>query len=264
MVLDIRNVIALCRLLHVLILFGSLLFTYLLCNFTIFHDFVSELEQSLLSASQVQSISDKMNEVEVPDAVLAVGDSHDSVDVRKLFYIIDSFNGFRQRVSSLCLENEELQSTIDNQILEIEFLKKQLEDLRDNEKDSEKINKLLELESGLQNMVRKLGSSDSMDDPKEDNSIWLLPLLDKLVMAKILESENLKSKNDELSSKLFGAQKVVDDLSNKVKYLEDSNQARIVPPELDQGRGTSVNSLSTQSEISEVQEMVNIVFSAYL
>ncbi|KAI3467641.1 hypothetical protein Pfo_024304 [Paulownia fortunei] len=216
---------------------------------------VHELEDSLLSASQVKSILDKVNEVEVPDAAFAVGDSHDSAYVRKLFYVIDSYIGSLQKVSSLYGENEELQSTIDKQILEIELLKKQVDDYMDNEKDSEKMNKLLELESGLQNIVWKLGGSDLIDDLKADGAIRLLPLLDKLVMATMLESENLKTKNEELGTKLLGAQKVVDDLSNKVKLLEDSNQARIVPPEIHQERGTSIASLSTQSEISEMQDV---------
>ncbi|KAL7093851.1 hypothetical protein ACP275_11G064900 [Erythranthe tilingii] len=217
---------------------------------------VHELEDPLLSASQVKYILEKMNEVEVPDVALAVGDSHDSADVRKLFYVIDSYNGFLQRVSSLSLENEELQSIADNQILEIEHLQKQLEDLVGSEKDSEKLDKLLELESGLQNIVRKLGVSDEMDvDLKADRSMGLMQLLDRLVMTTVVESESLKSKNEELGAKLFGAQKVVDDLSNKIKFLEDSNQTRNVPLEIvEQGRGTSITS-SPQSEISEVQDM---------
>ncbi|KAK6160319.1 hypothetical protein DH2020_003700 [Rehmannia glutinosa] len=268
---------------------------------------VHELEGSVLSAIQLKSILDKVNEVEIPDAAFAVGDSHDSADARKLLYVIDSYNGFLQKISSLSSENEELQSTIDKQILEIELLKKQVvgeneelkstidkqsleieflkkqvgeneelqstidqqileiellkrqvEDHMDNEKNSEKMNKLLELESGLQNIVRNLGESDSDDDLKIDGATSLLPLIDKLVMAKMLESDSLKSKNEELGAKLVGAQKVVEELSNRVKFLEDSNQARIIPPEIDQERGTSVASLSTQSEISEMQDMATV------
>ncbi|KAK6160340.1 hypothetical protein DH2020_003721 [Rehmannia glutinosa] len=190
---------------------------------------VHELEGSVLSAIQLKSILDKVNEVEIPDAAFAVGDSHDSADARKLLYVIDSYNGFLQKISSLSSENEglqstidkqileiellkkqvgeneelqstidkrileiellkkqvgeneelkstidkqsleieflkkqvgeneELQSTIDQQILEIELLKRQVEDHMDNEKNSEKMNKLLELESGLQNIVRISG-----------------------------------------------------------------------------------------------------------
>ncbi|KAL3649842.1 hypothetical protein CASFOL_006245 [Castilleja foliolosa] len=215
-----------------------------------------ELKDSLLSASQVKSIIDKVDEVEIPDDAFPVGDSHDSASVRKLFYLLDSYNGFLKKVGSLSSENEELQSAIDQQILEIELLKRQVDDNHvDNDKDSEKMNVLLELESGLQNIVRNLDGSNTIDDHKVDGPTSLLPLLDKLVMAKMHESESLKSKNEELGAKLFGTQKVVDDLSNKVKILEDSNQARIVPSEIEQERGISIDSLPTQSEISEIQDM---------
>lgn len=220
--------------------------------------------EDTLSSSQVKSILDKINQVEVPDAAFALGDSHNSADVRKLFYVIDSFNGSLEKVSALSHENEELQSTIDTQILEMEQLKRQVEDYMDNEKDSEKMNKLLELESGLQIIVRKLGGGDLMDDSKVNGEIWLLPLLDKLIAATMLESESLKLKNEELGAKLLGAQKVVDDLSNKVKLLEESNQARVILPEIDQERGTSIASMSPQSEISEMQDMVNLVLCLFI
>ncbi|KAL0385422.1 UNVERIFIED_CONTAM: hypothetical protein Sradi_2936500 [Sesamum radiatum] len=215
---------------------------------------VHDMENSPLSVSQVKSILDKMNEVEVPDA-FAVGNSHDSTNVRKLFSVIDGFSESLQKVSSLSHENEELQSTIDKQILEIEFLRKQVEDHMENEKDSEKMNKLLELESGLKNIVWKLGGGDLMGDLKADGPTWLLPLLDKLVMAKMLESESSKSKNEELGAKLLATQKLVDDLSSKVKLLEDSNQARSFPPEIEQEGRTSI---ATQSEISEMQDVASL------
>ncbi|KAK4381955.1 hypothetical protein Sango_2917500 [Sesamum angolense] len=222
---------------------------------------VHDMENLPLSVSQVKSILDKMNEVEVPDAAFAVGNSHDSTNVRKLFSVIDGFSESLQKVSLLSRENEELQSTIDEQILEIEFLRKQVEDHMDNEKDSEKMNKLLELESGLKNIVWKLGGGDLMGDLKADGPTWLLPLLDKLVMAKMLESESSKSKNEEFGAKLLATQKLVDDLSSKVKLLEDSNQARIFPPEIEQEGGTSI---ATQSEISEMQDVVNLVLCLFI
>lgn len=161
-----------------------------------------------------------------------------------------------EKVSSLCHQNEELQSTIDKQILEMEQLKRQDEDYMVVEKDSENMNKLLELESGLQLIARKLGAGDVMDDSKVNGGLWLLPLLEKLITAVMHESETLKLKNEDLGAKLLGAQKAVDDLSNKVKLLEESNQDRVILPEMDQERGSSV-SLSTQSEISEMQDMVS-------
>ncbi|KAL8535228.1 hypothetical protein ACS0TY_011015 [Phlomoides rotata] len=215
---------------------------------------VQELEDTL-SPSQVKSILDKINQVNIPDAALAHGDSHDSANARKLFYVIDSFIESLNMVNSLSHENEELQSTIDQQILEIEQLRRQVEDYMDNEKGSEKLNNLSELESGLQIIVQKLGGGDLMYDSKVDGQTWLMPLLDKLVTARLMESETLKLKNGELSDELLGAQKAVDDLSNKVKLLEEYNQNRVVLPEIDQEREASISSLSTQPEISEMHEM---------
>ncbi|XP_057776854.1 LOW QUALITY PROTEIN: trans-Golgi network-localized SYP41-interacting protein 1 [Salvia miltiorrhiza] len=216
-----------------------------------------ELEETL-SASQVKSILDKIKLVDVPDAAFAFGDSDNSANVRKLFYVLDSFSGYMDQVSSLSHQNGELHSTIDKQVLDMEQLKRQVEDYVANEKNSEKLNKLLELESGLQLIAKKLGGGDVMDDSKVNGGLWLLPLLEKLVAAVMHESETLKLKNEDLGAKLLGAQKAVDDLSNKVKLLEESNQAREIVGEIDQERGTSLASLSTQTEISEMQDVATL------
>ncbi|KAL2510310.1 hypothetical protein Fot_33957 [Forsythia ovata] len=213
---------------------------------------VQEMEDSILSVSQMKTLFDKISEIEVPDAAFAVGglEPHDTADVRKLFYIIDNFNKLQEMVSSLFHEKEELQSTHDKQVFEIEHLKNNVNEHIKNEKDSERMkNELLEIESGLQNIVRKFGGNELIDDHKVAGVIWLVPILDKLVMAMALESENLKSKTDELGAKLFGSEMLVNDFSNKV------NQSRIAPTENRQERGASEASLPAKSEISEVQDM---------
>ncbi|KAL2547157.1 hypothetical protein Fot_16390 [Forsythia ovata] len=217
-----------------------------------------EPEVSLLSSSQMKSLLDKINEIEVPDSAFAVKEVelHDSIDRRKLFYVLDSFNKLQQKVSSLSHEKEEVQSILEEQVLEIEHLKTEVEYHMRNEYGLENIkNELVEIETGLKNNVRKLGGNEFIDDYKVGGAVWLLPVLDKLVMATILESENLKSETDELKAKLLGTQKVVDDLSSKVKLLEDSNQSINSPPETGQERGISTASLPTPSEISEIQDM---------
>ena len=212
-----------------------------------------------MSASQVKSIIDKVKLVNVPDAAFAFGDSDNSANVRKLFYIIDSFSDYMEQASLLSHQNGELHSTIDKQILDIEQLKRQVEEYVANEKNFEKLDKLLELESGLQLIAKKLGAGDVMNDSKVNGVLWLLPLLEKLVAAVMHESESLKLKNEDLGAKLLGAQKAVDDLSTKVKLLEDIDKSRANLPEIDQERGTSAASLSTQTEISEMQDVVNFV-----
>lgn len=138
-------------------------------------------------------------------------------------------------------------------------MKHRLEDYINNEKVvEEKMDELVEIESGLHDIIRKLGGDD-LTDNKVAGARWSLCMLDKLVMASYLESENLKSKNEELSATLLGAQRVVDDLSNKLKFFEDPNHARFTTPEIDQERGTPIAASATQSEISEVQEIVSSV-----
>lgn len=199
-----------------------------------------------------------MNQVNIPDAALAHGDSVDSADAKKLFYVIGSFSESLNKVSLLSHENEELQSTIDQQILEIEQLRRLVEDYMDKEKDSEKLS---QLESDLQIIVEKLGGGDLMYDSKVDE---VVSLLDKLVTARLVESESLKLKNGELGDKLLGAQKAVGDLSSKVNLLEESNQSRAIVPEIDQEREISLSSLSIQPEISEMQELVNLILFLFI
>ncbi|KAG6429275.1 hypothetical protein SASPL_107320 [Salvia splendens] len=225
-------------------------------SFSKFH----ELEETL-SASQVKSIIDKVKLVNVPDAAFAFGDSDNSTNVRKLFYVVDSFSDYMEQASLLSHQNGELHSTIDKQILDIEQLKRQVEEYVANEKNFEKLDKLLELESGLQLIAKKLGAGDVMNDSKVNGALWLLPLLEKLVADVMHESESLKLKNEDLGAKLLGAQKAVDDLSNKVKLLEDIDKSRAILPEIDQERRTSVASLSTQTEISEMQDVAALAKS---
>ncbi|KAG6426749.1 hypothetical protein SASPL_110982 [Salvia splendens] len=179
----------------------------------------------------------------------------------KLNPLLINFSEYLEQASLLSHQNGELHSTIDKQILDIEQLKRQVEEYVANEKNSEKLNKLLELESGLQLIAKKLGAGDVMDDSKVNGGLWLLPLLEKLVAAMMHESETLKLKNEDLGAKLLGAQKAVDDLSNKVKLLEETDKSRAILPEIDQDSGTSVASLSTQTEISEMQDMASLAKS---
>lgn len=218
-----------------------------------------EFKDCSLSGSQIKSILHKMNGIVVPNVAFEFGnkelDGSADADVIKLFYVIDSFNGHMKQLSSLSSENEELQSTIEEQILEIEFMKNKIEDYINNEKVAEeKLDELAEIESGLHDIIRKFGSDDLMDN-KIAGARWLLRMLDKLVMASSMESENLKSKNEELSVTLLGTQRVADDLSNNVKFFEDLNHVRFTTPEMDQERVTSIAASATQSEISEGQEM---------
>ncbi|KAG5520725.1 hypothetical protein RHGRI_033338 [Rhododendron griersonianum] len=217
-----------------------------------------EAEEAYMSASQVKSLYDKLNDLEVPFAEFKVGDTdfHNSDHAKKLFYIIDVVTPMLHHMNSLSHEKEELQSTLVKQVQEIEHLKEKVEQQNLDKQDYENMkNELFELEFTLESIIQKLGGNDLVEDPKTIGVRGFIPVLEKLVMAVILESENSKSKAQELSAKLLGSQKVVDELSNKVKFLEDSKQGRSVSPEV--ARETSIfeaSSLPTRSEITEIED----------
>lgn len=220
-----------------------------------------EAENLTLSASHMRSLFDKLKEIETligPD----VGDAedYDSPDVRRLFYVVDTFPRLQLQMNSLSREKKELQSSLEKQALQIESLKDEVEEHMRDEVDCAKMkNELLEFTIGLENIIHKLGSNNLVDLHKETPVTGFLPVLDNLIVAKVLESENLKAKTEELLADLHGTQKVVEDLSSKVKSLENSNQLKVTPLEINQERGIfEAASLPTQSEISEVQDVVPV------
>ncbi|KAJ8548324.1 hypothetical protein K7X08_030793 [Anisodus acutangulus] len=220
-----------------------------------------EAEDLTLSTSHMKSLFDKLNEIETlrgPD----VGDAeaYDSPDVRKLFYVVDTFPRLQLQMSSLSHEKKELQSSLEKQALQIEHLKEEVEEHIRDEKDYDTMkNELLEFTIGLENIIQKLGSNNLIGLQKEAPVTGLLPVLDKLIVAKVSESENLKAKAEELLADLHDTQKVVEELSSKVKSLENSNQLKVAPLEINQETGIfEAASLPTQSEISEVQDVVPV------
>lgn len=220
-----------------------------------------EAENLTLSASHMRSLFDKLKEIETlmgPD----VGDAeaYDSPDVRRLFYVVDTFPSLQLQTNSLSREKKELQSSLEKQALQIESLKDEVEEHMRDEVDCAKMkNELLEFTIGLENIIHKLGSNNLVDLHKETPVTGFLPVLDNLIVAKVLESENLKAKTEELLADLHGTQKVVEDLSSKVKSLENSNQLKVTPLEINQERSIfEAASLPTQSEISEVQDVVPV------
>lgn len=157
-------------------------------------------------------------------------------------------------------DKEELQSTLATQVLEIQHLKEEVEKHTTNSQDLEKLkNELPEIMLGLENIILKLGGSDVVGDQNPAGMKGLLPILEKFVMALILDCENSKSKVHELGSKLLGSQKVVEDLSNKVKSLEESLQSRTAPEIVQERSIFEPPSLPTGSEISEIEDVVSFL-----
>ncbi|KAB1201199.1 hypothetical protein CJ030_MR0G004680 [Morella rubra] len=216
-----------------------------------------EAEDSLLSASQVITLFDKVRDIDVPIAVSKLGEvePHNSSHIKKLFYIIDSVPALQQQVNLLSQDKDELESTLTTQVLEIEHLKREIENHSQDKQDSEKLKKdLSELTFGLEKIISTFRSSDLVDQ-KFTGVKGLLSVLEKQVVSTLLESENSKSKVQELGIELLARQKAVDELSTRVKLLEDSIQGSSSQPEIVQERNIfEAPPLPTGSEISEIED----------
>ncbi|KAF3971798.1 hypothetical protein CMV_004636 [Castanea mollissima] len=172
-----------------------------------------EAEDSLLSASQVKTLLDKVGGIEIPMAESEVGD-------------LVPHNSAHEEVEKL---------------------------VRDRQ-DSEKVkDELSELTFGLEKIIGILGGE--LFDQKSAGVKGHLSVLEKQVVTMPLELENSKSKTQELGTKFLASQKVVDELSIKVKVLEESLQDRSAQTEI--GQESSIfeaPSLPTGSEISEIKD----------
>lgn len=219
-----------------------------------------EAEGSLLSASQLKTLFDKVERIEIPMAESEVGDvePHTSAYVKKLFNIVDNATELWQQVNLLSRDKEELESTLARQVLEIEHLKEEVDKYIRDKPDSEKMkNELSELRFGLENIIGmfKVGY---LVDQKFTGAQGLLSVIEKEVSDMLLESENSKSKVQKLGTDLLASQKAVDELSIKVSLLEDSVQGRSAQQEMVQERNIREAPLPTGSEISEIEDAVSV------
>ncbi|GAA0149291.1 hypothetical protein LIER_08508 [Lithospermum erythrorhizon] len=220
---------------------------------------LEEVEGYYLTASQKEFIFDKINRLDVSPTERDTGNLqfHDSPDVEKLCYVVDSYAGLKDQISLLSGEKEKLHTIIDNQVSEIKHLKEESEEHYNyiNEKEKMK-NELLDLATGLESIIQKLGGDESADYKKEVAGITgLLQVLETRVVASKLESRNLKAKSEELNYKLLEMQKVVDYLSSKNRLSVDSSRST----ESIHERGVLESSSSPgMSEISEIQDMVSV------
>ncbi|WJX39594.1 hypothetical protein P8452_27117 [Trifolium repens] len=216
-----------------------------------------EEESSILSTSQLTDIFNKIDRIKVP-----IVDSEDDMEphtsdpVKKLFYIIDSVTRLHHQINSLSHDKKEMQSILETKALEIKDLKEEAKELNRHCEDSKVVkNELSELTSVLEKIIDILGANDWVVDRKSKGVRELLPPLEKHILSILSESENSKSKAQELGINLVGSQKVIDELTTKVKLLEESIQDRISQPEIVQERSIyKAPSLPAGSEITEVEE----------
>ncbi|KAM6589501.1 hypothetical protein CsatA_012106 [Cannabis sativa] len=218
-----------------------------------------EAGDTLLSASQVNTLYKKIGELEIPMVGSEVGDTElqNSSQLEKLFYIIDNFSDLQHQCISISMEKENLQMALETQMLENEQLKEEVEKQASDEQATEKIRyELSELMFGLEKIVGILGGDSLIKDQNSSVIKGSLVALEKRVMTLLSEYESSKSKAQDLGSKLVQSQKDVDELSMKVKLLEDSLQGRDTQPEIIQERSIyEGTSMPTDPEISEVEDV---------
>lgn len=231
-----------------------------LSSFPIF--VVSEAEDTFLSASQAKTLFNKIKEIEIPLVESEVEDlePQNSTHVEKLFYIIDNVADLQHQINSISVEKENLQSTIAAQMFEIQQLKEEIEKHVIDEQATENMKlELSELIFGLEKIIDQLGGDDLVGKQNSSGVKGPLAVLDRQVMALLLECESSKSEALDLGSKLVQSQKNVDELSAKVKLLEDSLQVRGTQPEILHERSIYEGpSLPAGPEISEIEDVVNV------
>ncbi|KAB2041883.1 hypothetical protein ES319_D02G178600v1 [Gossypium barbadense] len=215
-----------------------------------------EAKEPLLSATQLRTLLDKLSVIEIPLVESEDLEPHSSTEVKKLFSIINSFAELQNQINLLSYEKDKLQSMLSQQSFEIEHLKEEIERHVRNKPELEVMKmELPEATFGLEKIIVGLGGKELIGSPNSVGMRALLPVLEKQVNALLLEAESSKSRAQELGTKLLGSQNAVDELSTKVKLLEDSLQGRTIQAEVVQDRSIfEVPSASTGSEISEIED----------
>ncbi|KAF8018531.1 hypothetical protein BT93_H3418 [Corymbia citriodora subsp. variegata] len=221
---------------------------------------MKQKESSFMSPSQQTALLDKVDGVRISLEELG-GETEPQIspNVKKLFYIVDGFTRAQEQIRLLSHDNEVLQSTLADQVLENKHLQEEVE-TRLRHEDSEKMKRdLSELRVVLEKITDMFGGSELVRDHNASSLKELLSTLEKQIVNVLMEFENSKSEAQELEMKLLGSQKVVEELSSRVKLLEDSLQGRSTQPEIVQERSVfEAPSLPAGSEISEVEDVGSV------
>ncbi|KAJ0977320.1 hypothetical protein J5N97_012794 [Dioscorea zingiberensis] len=213
--------------------------------------------EKLFSKDQVEILIDKVNKMVIPFKELqATGQEVQfSSPIEKLYYVLDEVWELQRAIDSITKDKDDLQLIIGSHAHEIEYLKKVIETMSTNLQDLEsRKTEFTELTLGLETIIQMLGRNESVEDKKTVSSKGLLSLLERLTMGLSIECENSKSRIQELGAKLQVKEKMVDDLSTKVKSLEESFQPQLLHPESVKERTLFEPSSATGSEISEIED----------
>lgn len=177
---------------------------------------------------------DKIDGIAIPFPFsnLVISESLDPV--KKLFYIVDSVNELLEQITLLSHSKEDL---VSKQTLEVEHLKG-------------------ELSLGLQSIIQKFGGEEYSGVKKSAADVaGLVPVLERFVQGVVLDGENSRFK-------LMESQRVKEELTNRVKLLEDYIENRTGVQDKIQERGGIFQppSLPAGSEISEIEDLVCYLF----
>ncbi|AEE30533.1 TGN-related, localized SYP41 interacting protein [Arabidopsis thaliana] len=216
-----------------------------------------EAKENLIPASDMRTLFDKINGIEVPSVDLVNGlDPQSPYDVKKLFAIVDSVTEMQHQIDILSYGQKELNSTLAEKDLEIQGLKKATEAESTTELELVKAkNELSKLISGLEKLLGILASNNPVVDPNFSESWTLVQALEKKITSLLLESESSKSRAQELGLKLAGSEKLVDKLSLRVKEFEEKLQTKAIQPDIVQERSIfETPRAPSTSEISEIED----------
>ncbi|CAL9135244.1 unnamed protein product [Musa textilis] len=211
-----------------------------------------------LFKSQMNALMDKVNKLEVPfiETEKHNPEVQHSGPVEKLFFIVDKVIDMQKNMDVLTSEKEDMQLMLASHVHEIEYLKRSAEtiDIKYQELESQK-NELLEFAGDLEKIVKRLGGYDPLQD-KKPLSAKLLLAVERLITTSRLESENLKSKAQELGAKLQEKDNLIEELSEKVNTLEDSSHTQSVQQDITKERTLFEATPTTlEPEISEIEDV---------
>ena len=184
-----------------------------------------------------------------------------SSPIDKIFFLIDEVDALQREVETLRYENEDLQLNLESHARENEQLKEVCRNTDSNRRELESNNsELLEVTVSMERMIQRLGylsGKDVLEDNKPTSTQSLVSKLEKLIIASNLESGNAKSAKQELGAKLLARDKTVDELSAKVKMLEDLYHSRLVQPDISKDRAFEASSSAIGSDIPEIEDLVS-------
>lgn len=213
----------------------------------------------MISKGQVEVLFDKINKLIVLAGSFRQSKSQNqeiyfSSPIDKLFYVVDKFSEFQQGVYSLTCENEDLQLALANRVYEIENLKNASETISVDHHDLElKKRELSEVTGILEKIMQQFAGNYSFEDLKPVTALGLIRVLERQMIALSVDLENSKSEVHELGGKLQAKDMIANELSAKIKYLEDSH-ARIQQPDVKERTLFESSVTVMRPEITEIEE----------